>query len=184
MKPALTRPLIALGATLLATPVCAGESLHSTHVIKIATGDAEVIEADMSDLGVGESLSFTTDSGRIVDVLRGADGIELFLDGELIDAGAPSAHDNDRLALHEKVIIACSDDDDACSEAMHRIEGSDSDINVFVARHDIEVVCDATDDCDQTVWIESDGEHDLETLHESGHHKVIVIRKEEIDSSD
>ena len=105
MKPTFSLPgalpLTLLGALLSTTPVLAGD-VHRTHLVKVATGDSDIIEADISELELGESQSFVTDSGRTVDILRVPEGIELYLDGELIETGDMSADLDDRLALHER----------------------------------------------------------------------------------
>lgn len=187
-RPATTlAPVLALSTALFAAPLWAGGSHHETHVIKVKTDDAEMVEADVSDLALGESRSFVTDSGRTVDILRAPEGIEVYIDGELLEAefGAEDLHE--RMALiHEEMEIECEADDEAECEDHFAYAWSteDTDENVFVARKIVEISCEGDEDCDEMVWISEDGEGDFdidfegEGLHEEDAHKVVVIRKE------
>ncbi len=179
------KPLAATTAALLlagaiSTPLLAGEPVHSLHVIKVGTGESDLIEADVTDLELGESRSFVTDSGKTVDILKAAEGIEIYIDGERIDI---DGHADGHVEHHERKIAIQCDDTDGCDEMLADLMVED-DANVFVMRHDVEAVCDDSGECEKMVWIESDGEEleHIEELHEEaledGAHKVIIIRKE------
>lgn len=96
--------------TLCAAAVSAGEHAQSTTekkiVIALKTDDFELVETDMSDLAVGDAETIYTDSGQTVDLLRTEDGVEVYIDGELVDMDFDIEIDSDHGEMHhEKVII-------------------------------------------------------------------------------
>ena len=50
-------------------------------VIALKTDDFELAKTDVSDLAIGESQTIETGSGTVIDILRTADGVELYIDG-------------------------------------------------------------------------------------------------------
>ena len=54
-------------------------------------------------------------------------------------------------------------------------------MNVIIARHQVEEVCDQDGECDVQVWVEKDGDITIDTdadvLHDADR-EVIIIRKE------
>ncbi len=54
-------------------------------VIALNTDDFNLHETDISELTIGESQTIGTDSGKVIDLLRTADGVEVYIDGELLD---------------------------------------------------------------------------------------------------
>jgi hypothetical protein len=162
-------------------------------IVALKTSDFELTETDISSLAVGEAQIIETESGRVIDILRTADGAEIYVDGELLEMN----FDDD--ALHEKhmvrkhVEIDCENDEE-CDRNVVILSGDHDDLpewmteegdHVFIHK-EIELSC--TDDeegsscSDKTIWVSDDGDIDLEEIHEkhnSGEfHKVIVIRKE------
>lgn len=135
---------------LSATSVVAGEDsevvVEEKYVIALSTDEFELEETDLSHLAVGDAETIVTESGKTIDMLRTEDGIEIYIDGELLDIGMGDAE------LHgsHKIIHA-----------------------------DIEIICDEDEECEENVWISEDGDIDLEALHESGDHKVIMIHEDE-----
>lgn len=135
--------IAALGFTLLATGAFAGggESI-SKHIIKVAADGGEVIEADASDLQLGESLEFVTESGQIIDILKAPDGIEIYIDGELLD---PHGVHGDRSQLHrhiaireEAVDIDCDGVDDCEAHIEALIDGDFEHAEVIIIEKQIE----------------------------------------------
>ena len=179
----LTTLLMALaGTALFTTALLAGETRHEKKVFMLKAGDGEVVEADVSDLGLGESRSFVTESGRMVDLLQTPEGLEVYLDGELIDLSGSDE------ALHEHLMHAralaeerCDGDcEDGFAYAFTTEDGEEA--NVHVIRKHVEVICSDEEQCDDNVWISADGDVDLDLVHGDGDHQVIVVRKE-IESS-
>lgn len=134
---------------LLTTAVTQAET-HQKLVIALHTDDFSLHETDISELAIGESQTIETDSGKVIDLLRTADGVEIYVDGELLDMdmhfNATRLHAEHLVKKH--IEITC-DDAENCDE------------NVFIL---------AGDD------LESE---ELHKLHANGNgHKVIIIKKE------
>lgn len=180
MKLTHTRGLLALLATAaLAASAMAGEPRHEQHLIKIKTGDAELFEADLKDLAIGESRSFVTGGGKTVDLIRVQDGVEVYVDGVLLDLGDAQVHGAH--VVHKNVEVTCDGDsaDDCTHDVMFIGEGDVADGDVKVIRKHVEIVCEDGEDCESFEWDSAGGEFDVEVLHEAGdHEKVIVIQKQ------
>jgi hypothetical protein len=156
---ALAVSALMLTAPLLASSAAAEQEVHRKHVIKVMTDGAEVIEADVSHLQPGESEVFVTESGSTVDLLRTADGMEIYIDGELVDA-APDEAVLARLHLAEEHVAG-----------EHGEE--------FTWTEDIDIDCQAEDEetCAELIFLAREG--DLEDIHSlAGDHEVRVIRIE------
>jgi len=162
-------------------------------IVALKTHDFELTETDISSLAVGEAQTIETESGKVIDILRTVDGVELYVDGELLEMN----FDDD--ALHEKhmvrkhVKIECENDEE-CDKNVVILSGDHHDLpewiteegdNVFIHK-EIELSCsddeEGTSCSDKVVWVSDGEESDLEEIHEmhkSGDaHKVIVIKKE------
>lgn len=100
----------ALPLVLGAVPALAGDVGREAHVEKmvvaLATDDFELAETDVSHLAVGEAETIHTESGQIIDILRTGDGLEIYVDGKLIDAGGPGLHE-ERRVVHKRVDVIC-----------------------------------------------------------------------------
>jgi len=152
------RPVFSLATFvfLLANTAQANNSEHM--VIALKTDQFELTETDISDLAVGEAQTITTDSGKVLDILRTVDGVEIYVDGELLDMNIDEdgVHEDHVVRKHVEVI---------CDSA------EECDKNIVIHAGD-----------DDSGWVSEDGEDiDLEELHqvhENGdEHKVVVIRK-------
>ena len=159
------KPVLALAsfAVFCTTPVQA-DTLEKPEklVIALKTNDFELTETDVSELAIGQAQTIETESGRVIDILRTADGVEIYVDGELLEMNAENVDQPDagnHVFIHNEIELSCTHDDE---------EGTS---------------------CDEHVIWTSDGEEiDHEELHEmhkdlevSGdgkEHKVIVIKKE------
>ena len=161
-------------------------------VIALKTNDFELTETDVSELAIGESQTIETDSGKVIDILRTADGVELYIDGELLemDFDGQGLHEEHMIQKHVEII--CNDDED-CDKNVFVFKGDDSDMSEWVSNdghhvllhEDIELSCSSDDDqtscSEKMIWISDDEEFDLEELHEMHEggegHKIIVIKK-------
>ena len=120
-------------------------------LIALETDDVELAETDISALAIGEALTIEAQSGKLIDIIRTAEGAEIYVDGELLEM---NFHDED---LHEghmmgkHVEIVCDGDEEEAS-------------------------CD-----DHLIWVSDDADFDIGELHEehknTDGHKVIVIKK-------
>ena len=163
-------------------------------VIALKTDNFELQNTDVSDLAIGESQTIETDSGKIIDILRTADGVELYVDGELLemDFDGESLHQGHEVKKHVEII--CDDDEDCNKNVFVFAGGGDSDVSEWITvdgehvvlHEDMEFSCSGDDEdtsCSEKMVIFSDGEgFDLEELHEihadDEDHKFIVIKKE------
>jgi hypothetical protein len=163
----------------------------------LKTNDFEVAETDISDLEVGESETIVTDSGKTIDLLRTADGVEIYVDGELMDIpemGAHGAHHDGNMKIHKKVIIECEVDGEAgeasdCGDEMVFVGKGDIDMEalheagdghkVIIKRMHKECSDDDEGTCEEdNVWVSGGEDFDMTELHEAGDgHRVIKIRK-------
>jgi hypothetical protein len=162
-------------------------------VIALKTDDFEMAEMDVSDMAIGESQTIETDSGKVIDILRTADGVELYIDGELLemDFGGEGLHEEHVIQKHVEIIC---DDDEECDKNVFVFTGDDNDKSAWInnegqhvlLHEDIELSCSTDDDetscSEKMVWISDDEEFDLEELHEMHEggdgHKIIVIKKQ------
>ena len=188
------KPIFALAALAVLTATSVQAETEEKMVIALKTDSFELLETDVSTLAIGEAKTIETDSGKVIDVLRTADGVELYVDGELLemDFGDEGLHQEHMIKKHVEVI--CDDEED-CDKHVVILSGDENDDsgwvtqdgeNVFI-HEEIEITC--TDDeedgttCSDNVVLISDGEEiDFEELHEKhmggDGHKVIVIKKE------
>jgi hypothetical protein len=133
-------------ALLAATSVQAGS--EEKLVIALKTGDFELLETDVSELVIGESQTIETDSGKVIDILRTTDGVELYIDGELLEMDFSDQGLHEEHIVQKHVEIICSDEED-CDKNVFVVNGEDFD---FEGLHEIR--------------------------GDSENHKIIVIKKE------
>lgn len=185
------RPVFTLAVLLLLTATWVQAASEEKMVIALKTDDFELAETDISELAIGEAQTIETESGTIIDILRTADGADIYVDGELLDMDFDEEGLHEEHVIQKHVEIVC-DDEEECDK--HVIVLGDDDNsewvtadgkNVFIHK-EVEISC--TDDEDGTtcsehmVLMSDDEDFDLEELHEahqSGEgHKVIVIKKD------
>jgi hypothetical protein len=170
------------GVLLTSAAVAGGAESVSMHVIKVATGDADVIEADVSELQLGESLDFVTESGQVIDILKAPEGFEIYIDGERVD---PQGLHGDQeqlhrhIAIHEEALdIDCEGVEDCDAHIEDLVAGDFEHAEVIIARHGIMEICDADGDCDMSIQIFSDGDEAMDILAGDAEKRVIIIEKE------
>ena len=188
------KPIFALAAlALLATGNIQAET-EEKMIIALKTNDFELMETDVSSLAVGESQTIETDSGKVIDILRTSDGVEIYVDGELLemDFAESNLHEEHMQEMHVEVIC---DGDEECDHNVFILEGDDADISSFVTEEgenivihkEIELSCsteeEGTECSDKMIWVSDGNDVDMENLHElhmkgdSKDHKVIMIKK-------
>jgi hypothetical protein len=164
-------------------------------IIALKTHDFELTETDISSLAVGESQTIETESGRVIDILRTADGAEIYVDGELLEMNLDNEGLHEKHMVKKHIEIECENDEE-CDKNVFVITGDNHDVpkwvtedgeNVFIHK-EVEFSCtddeEGTSCSDKAIWMTDGEDIDLEELHEkhiSGkEHKVIVIKKEVI----
>lgn len=186
------KAIFTLAAMLLLTTTLAHAQSEEKVIIALKTDGFEMAETDISDLAVGEAKTIETESGKVIDILRTADGAEVYIDGELLDMDfdAEGLHEDHMIRKHIEVI--CDEGEDCGRHVVihsdddheFNLEMIDDADNIFF-HEEIEISCTTENDessCEKMVLI-SDGEDvDLGELHEAHAdgqaHKVIVVRKQ------
>ena len=196
----LFKTVLALAIVIILTTTSAQAETQKKMIVALKTNDFELTETDISSLAVGEAQTIETESGRVIDILRTADGAEIYVDGELIEMNfdEDTVHEKHMAQKHvvrKHVEIECENDEE-CDKNVVILAGDHEDLpewineegdNVFIHK-EIELSCtddeEGTSCSDRAIWVSEDGDIDLEEIHEkhkSGEaHKVIVIRKEVI----
>ena len=182
---------LALFAMIATSTAMAGT--EEKMVIALKTDHFELAETDISTLDVGEAKTIETESGKVIDIIRTAEGAEIYVDGELLEMNF------DREGLHEEhlirkhVEIICEEGEDCGKHIVMHAEG-EADTSEWmveggdhvIIHKEIELSCSddgtGTSCSDNAVWVTDHGDIDSEELHElhagGDVHKVIVIKKE------
>lgn len=151
-----------LSLALLFTILCAGPAFADTTekmIIKLKTNAFEIAKTDISNLQVGEAETIVTDSGKIIDLLRTADGVEIYIDGEMLempDMSGASLGGGMHTIMHKQIHAECVVDVDYESEL----------------------------ECAHGLVFFSDGDSDFEFLHTDGDAHTIIIIEQEVDTID
>ena len=124
--------IFALAVTLIAAGIVSANAGDHKMVVAVKTGDFERVETDISHLGVGDAETIHTESGKTIDLLRTQDGIEIYVDGELMDTGmgGDQGLHEDHHVIHKNVEIICESEDD-CDEMVFMSEDEDIDVEVL-----------------------------------------------------
>jgi hypothetical protein len=183
--------------TAAVTATAGGETetiVEEKIVIALSTDDFEMEETDLSHLSVGDAETIITESGKTIDLLRTEDGIEIYVDGEMLDI---SAHQENTF-VHKKIEIICDDDEEECEELVWISEDGDVDLESLhdgdhkvIMIHsdeehgemdvDVEVLHDGHATAHKVIKIKHGEPGDLHELHEAHGEKVIVIKKKVIE---
>jgi hypothetical protein len=154
LKPVFTMAAFALLAT---TNVQA--DTEEKMIIALKTDDFELAQTDVSALAVGEAQTIETDSGKVIDILRTTDGVEIYVDGALLEMSFANEGLHEDHMMKKQVEVNC-DSDEEC----------DTSVFVFVG-----------DDADTSDWVTEDVDaeklHEMHMQGESEGHKVIMIKK-------
>ncbi len=168
-----------LSLAFLFTVLCAGSAFADTTekmIIKLKTNDFEIADTDIGKLQVGEAETIVTDSGKTIDLLRTADGVEIYVDGEMLEIPemrGDSLHEGDHTIMHKQIHIKCALDGEYETEmdcADDMVFFSDG---VSECSGDEEIAC-----AHHNVWITQGADAGFGQLHEAVEgHKIIRIHK-------
>ena len=130
LRPVLT---LATFAFLAASSVQA--SSEEKMVIALKTDDFELTETDISALAIGEGQTIETESGKVIDILRTADGVEIYVDGEMLemDFDHDGLHEEHMVRKHAEVIC---DSDEGCDEMIWISADEDIDLEELHKMHE------------------------------------------------
>jgi len=186
-------PLFVLAAYAILTSISVQAENREEIFIALSTDDFVLAETDISTLAIGDAQTLETDDGKVIDILRTADGVEIYVDGELheTDLMDDGLHEEHMLKKHVEIIC---DSDHACDEnvIIHMGDNSEAlewvtaDGENIVIHREVEMICsddeDGTRCSEQTIRVSGDEEIDIEMLldehKKDADHKIIVIRKE------
>ena len=132
----INKTILLLAVTILAfisVSLNASESAQlvdeNEMVIALKTDDFELVETDVSNLEIGDAETIYTQSGKTIDLLRTADGIEVYVDGELLETGLEreeGIHEGHHI-VHKHIEIEC-DHDEECEETVWITEDENIDM--------------------------------------------------------
>lgn len=165
--------LLALGSPLAQAGGDSEAVVEKKIVVAVSADDFELMETDVSHLGIGDAETIVTDSGKTIDILRTEEGLEIYADGELINAGAASdmgLHEKHHI-IHKRIEIECETEEE-CEELVWVSEDGDIDIDIeslHEAEHDI-------------IMIHGDSAHEEMELLDGEHNRKVIIIKKEVDS--
>jgi hypothetical protein len=151
---------------LLITSLASAADTDGIHeekmIIALKTDEFELQETDISHLEVGDAETIVTESGKTIDLLRIEDGVEIYVDGELLEPGAHGDHE----MIHKRIEVVC-EEEGACEELVWVSEDEGIDLDMLHGEdHEVIVFQEADGDSEETIEIHP-GEH---------HRKVIIIR--------
>jgi len=95
-------------------------------VVALSTEDFEIAETDVSHLAIGDAETIHTESGKTIDLLRTEGGLEIYVNGELLDLGLEGAHGGYQV-VHTHVDIDCESDLD-CEETIWMSDDDEYDL--------------------------------------------------------
>jgi hypothetical protein len=146
-----------------------GAEVEKNMVIALETDEFELQETDISHLAVGESETIVTEGGQTIDLLRTADGVEIYVDGELLETGLhgdPALHGGYEV-IHKRVEVVC-EDEGSCEKLVWVSDDADIDLDMLSeVDHEVIMLHDAHVDAEHIVEL-APGEHA---------EKIIIIRE-------
>ena len=111
-------------------------------VIALATDDFELAETDVSDLEIGDSETIYTESGKTIDLLRTAEGIEIYVDGELLELdlhGEEEFHGGHHF-VHHDVEVECDTEEDCDVDInLESLHGEDHHEKVIIIKKETKI---------------------------------------------
>ena len=166
-----------LSLALLFTMASAGSAFADTAeqmIVKLKTNDFEIAATDIARLQVGEAETIFTDSGKTIDLLRTADGVEIYVDGEMLDMPELSGnrvHAGDHTIMHKQIHVGFALDGE------HETAAECADEMVYFSDRDSGCLSDEEGACaHHNVWITQGEDTGFGALHEAGDgHKIIRI---------
>ena len=195
----LLKPVFTLVVITFLASTAAQAGSDEKMIIALKTDNDALLETDISELAIGEAKTIETSSGKVIDILRTAEGAELYVDGELLEMNFDNeglheegSHGDHMIKKHVEIIC---DNDEECDKNVFVVTGDDTNIVSFVTddgeniviHKEIELSCtseeEGTSCADKMVWISEGDDIDLQELHEmhmegkGEGHKVIVIKK-------
>ena len=125
--------------TLGAASISAGEDKV---VIALKTDDFELAETDISELEIGDAETIYTQSGKTIDLLRTAEGVEIYVDGELLEMGLngeEGIHEGHHI-VHQHIEVECDTEEDCDADIeLGSLHGEDHHQKVIIIKEKTEM---------------------------------------------
>jgi len=150
------KPVLALASLVIFITTSVQADTQEKMVIALKTNDFELTETDISTLAIGEAQTIETESGRVIDILRTAEGAEIYVDGELLEMNTDADGPDEKHRVEKQVTVVCEEAGTSCSE--HVVWNSDGE------------------EIDLEELHEMHGNQDMTEPEKA--HKVIVIKKQ------
>ena len=128
----------------------------------------------------------------MIDIIRTADGAEIYVDGELLEMNLHEADLHEGHMMNKYVEIVC-DGDEECDNDVFIVAGDGNEAPGWVSsdgenisiHREVQITCSENEEetsCDdQLIWVSDDEDFDIERIHEEHEstdgHKVIIIKK-------
>jgi hypothetical protein len=135
--------------------------------LKLVADDGDPVKLDLSDLEIGDTTQFTTDSGKLVTATRDDEGYLIDIDGKEIRVASPENfdHDHDGGGAHRVMVKVIENTDGEDGEHQVRVEkrvvvSADGDVLVGEDGHKVKVIRLGHGDGHG----EGDGEHGIKVL--------------------
>jgi len=106
------KPVFVLATFAFLAASSAHADTEEKMVIALKTDDFELTETDISALAIGEGQTIETESGKVIDILRTADGAEVYVDGELLEMNFDHEGLHEEHMVRKHVEIICDEDED------------------------------------------------------------------------
>ena len=112
---------------------------EETMIIALKTDDFELMKTDISTLAIGESQTIETEGGKVIDILRTADGAEIYVDGELLemDIDHEGLHQEHSMTRHIEII--CNDDEERDENVIVKVFRASTGLTVAEIKAGIKV---------------------------------------------
>lgn len=132
-------------------------------IVDIETEDFNIDSLDISHLGTGDSETVYTEDGRTIDILRTANDIEIFIDGEKLDI--PSLHSEEHEFMTEYELLSGHDATGHDATGHEAAEHDATEREVLIIRK-----IEQTDETAETARLDASGNHEMIIIRDlSGH---------------
>ena len=144
------------------------EGIHEEKmIIALKTDDFDLQKTDISHLEVGDAETIVTENGKTIDLLRTEDGVEIYVDGELLEPGAHGDHE----MIHKRIEVVC-EEEGACEELVWMSEDHDINLDMLHGEdHELIMLHEAAGDSEEIIEI-----------HPGEHQKRVIIIRDTADS--
>ena len=136
------KTIILLTVTIFAFNAASLSAGEEKMVIALKTDGFELAETDISNLEIGDAETIYTESGKTIDLLRTAGGVEIYVDGELLETGLngeEGIHEGHHI-VHRQVEVDCDPEEDCDADfELESLHGEDHHKKVIIITEKTEI---------------------------------------------